>query len=199
MADQRQRIDDPHLLSYPIPYMIDSGKVEIISVYASMERVKILSWWIQRLAFETPYKLRRPEGSRRIAWLPLWLSLLSATALAGPWPRRHGMVWLSASFPRYQGNDQFQPRQPPQGDHRTGKWRMKFDYEFSKFRQSWLFTWFKFFLILSLFPASTAIWREWVRKISRSWTNARESPGKSPENVKIPLNMVFEGNCFATR
>lgn len=43
MADQRQRIDDPHLLSYPIPYMIDSGKVEIISVYASMERVKILS------------------------------------------------------------------------------------------------------------------------------------------------------------
>lgn len=32
MAGQNQRIVDPHLLGYPIPYMIDYGKVKMISV-----------------------------------------------------------------------------------------------------------------------------------------------------------------------
>ena len=44
-ASQKRIIVDPQSTGYPIPYLIDSGKVEKISVYAStyMEHVKILS------------------------------------------------------------------------------------------------------------------------------------------------------------
>ena len=44
-ASQKRIIVDPQSTGYPIPYLIDSGKVEKISVYAStyMEQVKILS------------------------------------------------------------------------------------------------------------------------------------------------------------
>ena len=44
-ASQKRIIVDPQSTGYPIPYLIDSGKVEKISVYAStyMEQVRILS------------------------------------------------------------------------------------------------------------------------------------------------------------